>query len=140
MKPERIYDICGRSENALPPYSDDTPLLHVDEDGFWLCADCQKAVKSTPVSECEEGELIEELKSLVGKSAGTICYTLDLPYVPPYAYVIDDANKIAYAEDRVMSEWTFIAQWLDNSTVWLSPERDQVALVCPDGSVVIRDR
>lgn len=137
---EKSCDICGRPANELPTPEDDGPLLLMDEDGLWLCADCQKVVKSTPVGEGEESELDEELRPLIGKSAGAICYSLDLPYIPPYASVIDDANKIAYAEDRIMSAWAFVTQWLDGTTVWHSPERKQTALVYPDGSVVIRDR
>jgi hypothetical protein len=137
---ERICDICGRSASELAPQESDTPLLKMDEDGLWLCTDCQKVVNSLPMGEGEESELDEELRPLIGKSAGAICYSLDLPYIPPYDSVIDHANKIAYAEDRFMSAWTFVTQWLDSTTIWFSLERNQTALVYPDGSIVIRDR
>ena len=89
-----------------------------------------------PVGE-EAGELDKELSALVGKSVGAICYTLNLPYKPPYQTIIDAASKIAYDEDRFMSAWFFVTQWLDGTTVWRSEDGEAVAIVTPDGSVLI---
>ena len=80
----------------------------------------------------------EELRALVGKSAGAICYTLNLPYEPPYQTVIDAASKIAYDEDRFMSAWSFVTQWPDGTTVWRAAGEDAIAIVAADGSVRIQ--
>jgi hypothetical protein len=65
---ERICDICGRSASELPPQEGDTPLLKMDEDGLWLCADCREIIKSEPLGEGGGGEIDEELKPLIGKA------------------------------------------------------------------------
>ena len=91
-----------------------------------------------PVGKGEE--LIEGLEALAGKSAGAICLTLNLPYEPPYQSVIDAASKIAYDEDRYMSAWSFVAQWLDGTTVWRAEDGSATALVGPDGFVRIEQQ
>jgi len=88
----------------------------------------------------EDGEMVEEIAALVGKSAGAICRTLNLPYEPPYASIIDAASRIAYDEDRYMSAWTLITQWLDGTSVWLSPGQSAKALVPPEGDIQIIPR
>jgi hypothetical protein len=114
------------------------PILELDEDELWVCYRCRGRLSLPPVGRGEE--LIEGLEQLVGKSAGAICLTLNLPYAPPYQSVIDAASKIAYDEDRYMSTWSFVAQWLDGTTVWRAEDGSATALVGPDGSVRIEHK
>ena len=139
MKEQRCCDFCGRSENDLsagaPP---GTTILELDEDDLWVCYQCRKRLVTPPVGKGED--LAEGLEVLVGKSAGAICLTLNLPYEPPYQSVIDAAAKIAYDEDRYMSAWSFVAQWLDGTTVWRAEAGSAIALVGPDGSVRVEHK
>ena len=88
----------------------------------------------------DEGELDDRLQALVGESAGAICRTLNLAYVPPYQSIIDAASRIAYDEDRYMSAWLFVTQWMDGSTLWQTEDGSARALVSPDGNVRIETR
>ena len=76
----------------------------------------------------------------MGKSAGAICRTMNLPYEPPYQAVIDAASEIAYDRDRYMSAWSFVTQWLDGTTVWRAEDRGTIAMVAPDGSIRVQQR
>jgi hypothetical protein len=139
MKELRCCDFCGRSESDLsadPPF--DSPILELDEDGLWVCYRCRGRLVLPPVGEAED--LAEGLETLVGRSAGAICLTLNLPYEPPYQSVIDAAAKIAYDEDRYMSAWLFVTQWLDGTTVWRAEDGSSIAVVGPDGSVRVEQR
>jgi hypothetical protein len=114
----------------------------MDEDGLWVCSECQARLISKPTEseDNEDSELDEKVQALVGKSAGAICRTLELQYVPPYQAIIDAASKIAYDEDRYMSSWLFVTQWMDGTTVWQSEDLSAKALVSPDGDTpVIND-
>jgi hypothetical protein len=107
--------------------------MELDEDGLWVCHHCRpKLILSTTGKEA--AELVEELHALVGESAGAICRTLNLPYEPPYQTVIDAASKIAYDEDKFMSAWSFVTQWLDGTTVWRAEDGESLAVVAPGGS------
>lgn len=117
--------------------ADGSPVLELDADGLWVCQDCRARLVLPPVGD-ETEELGEELNALVGKSAGAICHTLNLPYASPYQAIIDAASKIAYDEDRYMSAWSFVTQWLDGTTVWRSEDGEALAFVAPDGSVRVR--
>ena len=77
---------------------------------------------------------------MVGKSAGAICRTLNLPYVPPYRSVIDAASRIAYDEDRYMSAWLFVTQWMDGTTLWQPEDQSARALVYTEGHILIETR
>jgi len=135
---KRKCDFCGLSETELLALTrDGSPLLELDEDGLWVCNSCRTKLVLPPIGE-ETEKLVEELNALVGKSAGAICHTLNLPYEPPYQTIIDAAAKIAYDEDRYMSAWSFVTQWLDGTTVWRSEDGDALAIVTPDGSVRIQ--
>ena len=139
MSEQRTCDFCGRSERELSvgaPWG--KPILELDEDDLWVCYQCRKRLVLPPVGQGEE--LVEELKELVGKSAGAICLTLNLPYEPPYQAVIDAASKIAYDEDRYMSAWSFVAQWQDGTTVWRSEDGSATAMVGTDGSIRIEPK
>jgi hypothetical protein len=110
--------------------------MEKDRDNLWVCYNCRDKLILSAVGQLA-GEVPEELGVLVGKSAGAICRTLNLPYKPPYQSVIDAASKIAYDEDRYMSAWSFIAQWPDGTTVWRAEGEESIAIVTPDGSVRI---
>ena len=111
--------------------------MELDADNLWVCHDCRSRLV-LPAVGTEAGELPPELHAIIGESAGAICHTLNLPYEPPYRSVIDAASKIAYDEDRYMSAWSFVTQWLDGTTVWRAAAGDAVAVVAPDGSIRLR--
>ncbi len=122
-------DFCGEPREKR--------TLEIDEDGLWVCRECKDRLVSKPVGEIDDSEMDEEIAALVGKSAGAICRTLELPYEPPYQSIIDAASKIAYDEDRYMSAWSFVARWVDGTTVWQAEDRSARALVFVDGNVQI---
>jgi hypothetical protein len=138
MQELQFCDICGRSEDQLRQELPGKSFrLVMDDDGLWLCPDCRGRLTTRPVSreEEEDDELDDEIKALIGRTAGAICRTLNLPYTPPYQLVIDAASCIAYDEDVHMSNWTFAALWLDGTTVWRSEDGAATALVSDDGQV-----
>ena len=139
MSEQRTCDFCGRSEIELRAEAPaGLPVMERDEDGLWACFRCHARLVLPPVGEVLD--VPEELGLLVGKSAGAICRTLNLPYEPPYQVVIDAASRIAYDEDRYMSAWSFVTQWLDGTTVWRAEDGSSVALVAPDGSIHVQRR
>ena len=141
MDTEKSCDLCDRTEADLPhPTSADTILLTIDEDGLWICYLCRAQITSTPVSDANNTELDDALKPLVGKSAGAICRTSELPFEPPFQSVIEAASKIAYDQDLYMSAWLFAEQWLDGTSVWRSEDGKQTALVTTEGKVQIEHR
>ena len=140
MPDQRTCDFCGRSESALSAQvPNGSCAMERDPDGLWVCYDCRDKLALSAVGEVAE-ETSQELKALVGKSAGAICRTLNLPYRPPYRSIIDAASRIAYDEDRYMSAWSFVTQWLDGTTVWRAPDDESSAIVTPEGSVRIEPR
>ena len=133
--PRPVCDFCGRSESdilLLNPGS--KAALELDADELWVCQDCRAKLLLPVVGE-QLGEVPPELNVLIGQSAGAICYTLNLPYKPPYRTVIDAASKIAYDEDRYMSTWSFVAQWPDGTTIWRAEDGKAEVTIAPDGSV-----
>ena len=137
MSDQRTCDFCGRSERDLSAQAPGgSPAMELDRDGLWVCHDCRDKLVLSAVGGLA-GKLPPELKALVGKSAGAICRTLNLPYRPPYRSIVDAASQIAYDQDRYMSAWSFVTQWLDGTTVWRAEGEDAVAIVAPDGSVRI---
>jgi len=131
LSEQRCCDFCGRSEIELSAQSlDISPVMELDEDGLWVCHNCRAKLVLPTVGQ-EAGDLVDELNVLVGESAGAICRTLNLPYEPPYQTIIDAASKIAYDEDRFMSAWSFVTQWLDGTTVWRAEDGESIAVVAP---------
>ena len=128
--PDQTCDICGRTQASL----------ELDVDGLWICETCRSRLMTQPVGEAEDDALDPELQPLVGKSAGAICRTLELPFVPPFESVIRAASQIAYDQDLYMSAWLFVTQWQDGTTVWRTAEGDATALVSPQGEVDIKKR
>jgi hypothetical protein len=131
MAVERKCDICNRTESQLIGNdADDHPLL-VIKGGLLLCGDCWDKVDI--VGDPLTGkELNDPIQSLVGKSAGAVAMTLNLPYEHPYRDIIDDAGMI---QNSIRSPWTFVEIWLDGSTVWIAPDGSRKAIVCRDGTI-----
>lgn len=129
----KICDICGRSEQHLfAEFGGDTDPLQRDADGLWICKSCQKKLTTRPVGEDSLDELEPALRPLVGKSAGAICRTLELEFVPPYKAIIEAASKIGYDQDQYLSAWHFVTQWQDGTTVWRSADGSEQMMVPPD--------
>jgi len=139
MTEERSCDICGLSDASLRlEQMSDTLPLQIDEDGLWICNECQKRLTTKSTTQELLHDLDEKLVALVGKSAGAICRTLELPFVPPFDVVIEAASNIAYDQDRYMSAWLFVSLWQDGTTVWRASDGHATALVTPDGIVNIQ--
>ena len=143
MEKYPVCDFCGRPATIIQnQYLYGQRVLEIDEDGLWVCSECKSRIirNSTDDIESDNNDLDALIKALVGKSAGAICFTLDLPYVPHYQSIIDAASKIAYDEDRYMSTWLFVTQWADGTTVWECEDRSARALVFPEGDIQIEPR
>jgi hypothetical protein len=65
---------------------------------------------------------------------------MNLAYEPPYHSIIDAASRIAYDEDRYMSAWLFVTQWMDGTTVWQTEDTSARALVSTEGNIQIQTR
>jgi hypothetical protein len=144
MSSQRECDICGRSEGELFVLTAEgfveLEALEIDADGLWICGACRAEGAAAPAKALDPESLSNEIRALVGKSAGAICSTLDLPYKPPYRSLIDAAHRIAYDQDLYMSAWSFVTQWMDGTTVWHAEDGSASALVSRDGSVEIKQR
>ncbi len=131
-------DICGRSQEDFVQETRDTSIkFYRDEDDFWVCSECQSNLISLPTTQEDGEDLDERIKGLIGKSVGAICRTTNLPFVPPYQSIIEAASRIAYDEDRYMSAWSFVTQWMDGTTVWQSVDKSAKALVDTKGDIRI---
>lgn len=131
-------DICGRSEKDIGQENPTASIkIHLDEDALWVCRECQKNLSTSPTNQADEEDLDERIIELIGKSAGAICRTENLPVVPPYLTIIEAASRIAYDEDRYMSAWSFVSQWMDGTTIWLSADKSSKAFVDSEGNVQI---
>jgi len=132
-----VCDICGRSAAEISRRPMEGTALRI-ENGLRLCRDCSTRLATHQKDDALNKEPDEQLALVIGKSAGAICLTMNLPYEPPYCAIIDAASKIAYDEDRYMSAWIFDSLWLDGTTVWHEEDGSAVALVYADGSVDIQ--
>lgn len=131
MGVKRKCDVCNLTESQLIFHGADDFPVRVTKSGLLLCSNCGDKVDST--DDLLGGqELTDPLHSLIGKSAGTIAMTLNLPYEPPFRDIIDDASMI---QNSIRSPWEFAEIWLDGSTVWIDPDGTQKAIVCRDGTV-----
>ncbi len=139
MIAQRYCDFCGRLEDELEQPLSGSLRLEIDSDGLRVCRDCRTRLVSAPVAQ-SDGILDEEIRALIGKSAGAICYTLNLPYEPPYRSIIDAASLIGYDQDLYMGAWSLAAQWPDGTTVWRAEDGRAMAFVTPDGVVRIETR
>jgi hypothetical protein len=129
-------DICSRSEvEFFSSASDEIVLLEppaTDGDGLRICGNCRAQLVTAPVLPREPLDAADEIRPLVGKGAGAICMTLNLPYHPPFRSIIDAASEI---QDSLMSAWTFVTQRSDATTVWRAPDGSAIAVVGSDGSI-----
>lgn len=138
MAEEKFCDFCGRFEHELPVSAHiKDPKLTIDEDGLWVCAECRPKLHTEPVGDGWDVELEDELMALIGQSAGAIYRKLDLPFAPPYKYVLSAASIIGSTDEQPMSGWLFVNQWLDGSTVWRAEDGRGMAIVKPDGSIQV---
>ena len=80
----------------------------------------------------EPSDASDETQPLVGKGAGAICMTLNLPYRPPFRSIIDAASQM---QDSLLSAWTFVTQRSDATTIWCAPDGSAIAVVASDGSI-----
>ena len=135
MSEEKYCDFCGHIESAF--VDAEKPVLTIDEDGLWSCADCREKVATEPVGDGWDVALDEKLVALIGQSAGAICRTLNLPQEEPYLIVLNVSSQIAYDDDQFMSDWLFVNQWLDGSTVWRAADGRGLVIVKPDGSIQV---
>ena len=136
----RYCDICGRSETEfLADKISNSDQIVRRAGGLFLCQVCDKKLTKDDFNQDVETYLDELLVPLVGKSAGAICRTLGLPFIPPYESVIEAASAIAYDQDLYMSAWTFETQWQNGTTVWRDPEDHAIAHVTPDLIVKVTD-
>ena len=138
-----VCDFCGRPGTAVQSQNlEGQRELELDQDGLWVCSECKARLTSRSTGHLHEdaSELDERLRALVGKSAGAICRTMNLAYVPPYRSIIDAASRIAYDEDRYTSAWLFVTQWMDGTTLWQTEDGNARALVSTDGNMQIETR
>jgi hypothetical protein len=138
-----VCDFCGRPETSSQYQNlGGQRELEMDQDGLWVCSECKSRLTRKPTGHLDEDEreLDERIRLLVGKSAGAICRTMNLPYTLPYHSIIDAASRIAYDKDRYMSAWLFVTQWMDGTTVWQAEDQSARALVSTDGNIRIETR
>jgi hypothetical protein len=107
----------------------------MDQDGLWICSDCRPRLVAAPIGEMEDANLSGEIRALKGKSVGAISLTLNLPYEPPYKRIVNHAVEM---HNNLMSAWSFVTQWTDDTTVWRDEEGSAMAFVTGDDDVHIR--
>lgn len=138
MLEPRYCDFCGLLEDELKQLPNGAPKLEVDPDGLQVCSDCRARLDSASVGQSSVA-LDEKIEALVGKSVGAICYTLNLPYKPPYRFIIDAASLIGYDQDLYMGAWLLVTQWPDGTTVWRAEDGRATSIVTPDGAIKIQE-
>jgi hypothetical protein len=138
MISQQQCDFCGLTQQTLPQgLPDESTTLEMDAVGLWACQNCQSLIISNPSEIEDEGYIDPLLPPLIGKNAGAICYTLNLPFRQPYIQIIEAVSIIGYDNDHYMSTWTFVTLLADGSTVWQSQDRTRKALVEESGNVRI---
>ena len=129
-------DICGQSQEELlkADQSAASDPLKVNN-GLFVCNRCHQNLK--PWSKVQEDDevLEDRIQDLAGRSAGEICRMSDLPFRPPYRKIVEAASRIAYDQDKYMSTWSFVTQWLDGTTVWQSEDESTKAIVDINGNI-----
>lgn len=83
-------------------------------------------------------EILQELKSLVGKNASAIAYTNLRFYDAPQIAAVLEAAMIIRDTPYYLSSWLFCAIGEDGNTEWRAPNGNQMGIVTPDGVVLIR--
>jgi hypothetical protein len=77
---------------------------------------------------------IGSLEPLLGKNAGAIAMTLNLPYVEPCRVVIDAAIAV---QESLRSPWTFAGLDPFGNTLWMSPAQDRMLRVDSNGVITV---
>jgi hypothetical protein len=104
MRKLATCDFCGRSERDLQRQTEGgSHEIEIDEDGLSTCGECKARLIGAPLGSTDEDEQDDRIRALIGKSAGAICRTMNLPYIPLYQSIIDAVSIIAYDEGRYMS-------------------------------------
>lgn len=82
-----------------------------------------------------EEDIQEELLSLEGLNPGQICHkVLKHDAYPQVMYVIEAALLIRDAP-HLLTDWLYVDQWSDGTTIWKSPDRTEMATVDIEGKV-----
>ena len=79
---------------------------------------------------------MESIDKIKGMSAGKICYTNFSNESPELTAIVKTAEIIW---EDMKSAWSFNDLYIDNSTSWLSPEGDKIALSGLNTLVEVRD-
>jgi len=77
-----------------------------------------------------EDKANREIDSLIGKSAGEICYH-NFRYHSLRTQALGNAAETMW--EHVKSPWILVEIWNDGTTVWQSPEGDVTTTVDVDG-------
>ena len=73
---------------------------------------------------------MKQIKDLTGLSAGKLCLFSQEPGDQMTVATFQAAKNLG---DSNRSEWTLTEIWQDGTTLWVSPNRNQQALVSGDG-------
>ncbi len=86
-----------------------------------------------------EEEILQELKSLVGKNASAIAYSNLRFYDAPQIAAVIEAATIIRDTPYYLSGWLFSSISEDGTTEWREPNESRVWIVTPEGAVTIND-
>jgi len=129
-------DICDRSVSEIREQGEgDGTGPQLNAGGIWICSECMLDFSTRRAVFEDDLQLEHNLDSLVGKNAGAIAMTLNLPYVKPIKVVIDGAIAV---QESLRSPWTFVTLDSDGNTLWLSPDRKSVVRVDPEGNLEVQ--
>ena len=79
-----------------------------------------------------EDKANREIDSLIGKSAGEICYH-NFRYHSLRIQALGSAAEMMW--ENIKSPWILVEVWNDGATVWQSPEGDATTTVTAEGDV-----
>lgn len=102
------------------------------QSGLYVCSQCGQKIVNFDLVE-HHSELIPELQRLIGKQAGWITQTLNIPYVYPYTTIIDAADVL---QDSLRSVYLLNQIWEDGTTVWRAIDGNELCLVTKDKEIV----
>ena len=80
---------------------------------------------------------MDVIEKITGLSAGKICFSNFEVETPELRAVVETAEIIW---EDMKSAWYFVELYMDNSTLWHSPDGEQMAIVSPDGTIQIQQR
>jgi hypothetical protein len=73
-----------------------------------------------------------EIEAQIGRSAGHICFT-NFRHESYLTGCLDRAAQAVW--ESLRSTWTLVDIWNNGSTIWQSTNRDELALVTPEGDI-----